>query len=376
MPHHAAALYEVLLPYEKCNAVYGISAAFGAVSRYLGKLALSLSRFDEGIRHLQAAVGFNNRIGGRPWVAYASYELATALLARGHTEDRHCALELLASAHSEATTMGMERLARSIRACVDRIEIDETDFITERSFIDASMHYPAVKNIFTASTHSRDALWAAPTFAKDSSTEAELPIVVECDRPVPNNGVFRPEGEYWKAVYLGKTIRLKHIKGLDLIAYLLSRPHQEVHVLELSKVADPAANGRAEGANYTDDVSDLGPILDHSAKQAYRQRIRELREESEQAHSFNDLERASKIDEEIRLIARELVRAIGLDGRDRKVGSTVERARLRVTNSIRWATNKISSQHPALGRFLARNIKTGTFCSYDPDSNDCTDWNL
>ena len=101
-----------------------------------------------------------------------------------------------------------------------------------------------------------------------------------------------------------------------------------------------------------------------------------LREESEQARSFNDLERASKIDEEIRLIARELVRAIGLDGRDRKVGSTVERARLRVTNSIRWATNKISSQHPALGRFLARNIKTGTFCSYDPASNDCPDWNL
>ena len=93
--------------------------AFGAVSRYLGKLALSLSRFDEGIRHLQAAVGFNNRIGGRPWVAYASYELATALLARGHTEDRDCALKLLASAHSEATTMGMERLARSIRACVN-----------------------------------------------------------------------------------------------------------------------------------------------------------------------------------------------------------------------------------------------------------------
>ncbi len=101
-----------------------------------------------------------------------------------------------------------------------------------------------------------------------------------------------------------------------------------------------------------------------------------LREESEQARSFNDLERASKIDEEIRLIARELVRAIGLDGRDRKVGSSVERARLRVTNSIRWATNKISGQHPALGRFLVRNIKTGTFCSYDPASNDCPDWNL
>ena len=129
VPHHAAALYELLLPYEKFNAVLGIIAAFGAVSRYLGKLALSLSHLDEAIRHLQAAVEFNNRIGGRAWAAYASYELGTALLARGHAEDRHSALELIANAHSEAVTMGMERLTRTIRACVDRIEIVEKDIL-------------------------------------------------------------------------------------------------------------------------------------------------------------------------------------------------------------------------------------------------------
>ena len=58
VPHHAAALYELLLPYQKCNAVRGMSAAFGAVSRYLGKLALSLPRFDEAIVHLRAAIEF------------------------------------------------------------------------------------------------------------------------------------------------------------------------------------------------------------------------------------------------------------------------------------------------------------------------------
>ena len=77
VPHHAAALYQLLLPYEKCNAVFGLFAGFGAVSRYLGKLALSLSHLDEAIRHLQAAVEFNNRMGARAWAAYASYELAT-----------------------------------------------------------------------------------------------------------------------------------------------------------------------------------------------------------------------------------------------------------------------------------------------------------
>ncbi len=65
----------------------------------------------------RAAVEFQQPDWRAPWAAYASYELATAMLARGHTEDRHCALELLSNAHSEARTMGMERLTRSIRAC-------------------------------------------------------------------------------------------------------------------------------------------------------------------------------------------------------------------------------------------------------------------
>ena len=111
-------------------------------------------------------------------------------------------------------------------------------------------------------------------------------------------------------------------------------------------------------------VLTLDQSLTTAAKQAYRQRIQELHEDLEEARAFNDLDRASKIDEEICALTRELARAVGLAGRDRKTGSPTERARLRVTSAIRWAIAKISSQHPALGQFLDLSIKTGTLCSH------------
>jgi hypothetical protein len=368
VPHHAAVLYELLLPLHKRNAFVEMFPPFGAVSRYLGKLARSLSRMEEAVRHLEEAVRFNNRMGARACAAHSSHELALALLARGRPEDRCRALEILANAQSEAASMGMKRLAMSAKACLDRLGITAADFILDRNCFHSSIDYAEVNNTIGTSALVFGARSAASTITRGAATEAKFPAIVKHDPPAPNTGVFREEGEYWTVGYVESTIRLKRLKGLNLIAYLLSRPHQEVHVLELSKIGALGAGGTAED-NCMTDGSDLGPILDHSAKLAYRQRIQELREESEEAHSFNDLERAAKIDEEIRIITCELARAIGLGGRDRKIGSPAERARLRVTNAIRWAISKISSQHPVLGRFLARNIKTGTFCSYVPDSN-------
>jgi hypothetical protein len=294
-----------------------------------------LSRIEEAVKHFEAAVRFNNRMGARACAAHSSHELALALLARNRAEDRWRALEILANAQSEAASMGMKRLAMSIKACLDRVDITVADSIVERNCFHSSIDYNEVDYTIGASAQVSSAR-STPAFAHGAATETTFPAVVKRDPPAPTTGVFREEGEYWTVGYVESTIRLKRLKGLNLIAYLLSRPHQEVHVLELSKIGALGTGGTAED-NYTADGSDLGPTLDHCAKLAYRQRIQELREESEEAHSFNDLERAAKIDEEIRFITCELARAIGLGGRDRKTVSPAERARLRVTNAIRWA---------------------------------------
>jgi class 3 adenylate cyclase len=51
----------------------------------------------------------------------------------------------------------------------------------------------------------------------------------------------------------------------------------------------------------------------------------------------------------------------------RKVGDTTERTRKAVTGRIRESLAKIQKEHPDLGLHFANAIRTGTFCSYNPE---------
>jgi hypothetical protein len=121
---------------------------------------------------------------------------------------------------------------------------------------------------------------------------------------------------------------------------------------------------------------DAGPVLDSQAKAAYRLRVEELQEEIDEAEAFHDPERASRAREELVFVARELAGAVGLGGRDRKTGSDAERARVNVTRAIRTALRRISEHDPQLGRRLGGEIKTGTFCVYEPVPSDEPVWDL
>jgi hypothetical protein len=71
---------------------------------------------------------------------------------------------------------------------------------------------------------------------------------------------------------------------------------------------------------------------------------------------------------------RELSRAVGMDGRDRRAGVTSERARASVTRAIRSALKRISDNHRTLGEHLGRTVRTGTYCAYMPDPSVAIDW--
>ncbi|MFP3921577.1 MAG: hypothetical protein ACLFPA_04915 [Dichotomicrobium sp.] len=77
--------------------------------------------------------------------------------------------------------------------------------------------------------------------------------------------------------------------------------------------------------------------------------------------------RAEKHQAELDQLIEELSRALGIGGRDRRLGSLAERARSTVTWRIRHAITRIERDHPQLGRHLANSIRTGTFCSYQPE---------
>jgi tetratricopeptide (TPR) repeat protein len=204
------------------------------------------------------------------------------------------------------------------------------------------------------------------------------------------NGIFRKEGEYWTVGIGGNSFRLKDTKGLGYLAHLLRHPGAEFHVLDLAGgiagQQDAGETGQSEhglprvdeelekaGIHITN-LGDAGEMLDEQAKVAYRRRLSELREELEEAKEREDFERAGRAEQELEALTRELSRAVGLGGRNRRAGSASERARQSIGKSVKTVLERITQNDAALGDVLARCIRTGTFCSYQPDPDFPIAW--
>src|SRR6202051_290389 len=137
---------------------------------------------------------------------------------------------------------------------------------------------------------------------------------------LPQQAIFRKEGEFWTVGFGGKAFRLKHTKGLGYLAHLLRHPAAEVHVLDLAGgiagERDEETGQSARGLPRRDEdlekagihitsLGDAGEILDEQAKVAYRRRLSELREELEEAKGLGNVERAEHTEEEIDALTKE-----------------------------------------------------------------------
>src|ERR1700688_3175470 len=209
---------------------------------------------------------------------------------------------------------------------------------------------------------------------------------------VARKGVFRKEGEYWTIGCGAKGFRLRDTRGLGYLAHLLRHPAAEFHVLDLfggianqreEDESSQSVHGLPRGAEdlekagiHITGLGDAGEMLDDQAKVAYRRRLSELREESEEAKEFGNVERAEQAEQEIDALTRELSRAVGLGGRNRRAASASERARQTITKTIKAVVERIAQSDAALGDVFSRCIKTGTFCSYQPDPDFPIAWHF
>jgi hypothetical protein len=183
-------------------------------------------------------------------------------------------------------------------------------------------------------------------------------------RPADHN-VFRCDGDYWTIHHQGVESRIRDSKGLRDLRVLLARPGTAVAALDL--VTSPSENRtpRAELSGLHP-PSDAGDMLDTAARAAYRQRLRELEDEANEADATGDAQRSARVSAERDALLTALTTAYGLGGRARRMGSPAERARTAVTARIRDAIRRIGRADPDLGKHLSRSVRTGTFCVYDP----------
>ncbi|MGH2730563.1 MAG: ATP-binding protein [Actinomycetota bacterium] len=164
---------------------------------------------------------------------------------------------------------------------------------------------------------------------------------------------FSLKGDYWDVAYGGHSAIVKDTRGMRDLARLLANPGTEFHVLDLL------------GAPRSSATPD--PVLDDRAREGFKQRAAEIREEIEAAHAIGDDDRAARLKEELEALTSELASAYGLGGRSRTMADPAERARKTVTWRLRDAVGRIDKEHAQLGRHLANSIRTGIFCSYEPE---------
>jgi hypothetical protein len=65
---------------------------------------------------------------------------------------------------------------------------------------------------------------------------------------------------------------------------------------------------------------------------------------------------------------------VGLGGRNRRAASASERARQSITKTIKAVVERIVQSDAALGDIFSRCVKTGTFCSYQPQPDFPIAW--
>ena len=264
----------------------------GPAARVRGLLLAVAGDLEQAERLLTGALERVRSHGFRPWIARLGLELSRVQRLRG----RHAQAQAgLSEALALADALGMGRL----RA------------LAEVSDVEAQPVPPA---------------------------PAKLPLLLTRD------------GEGWLLASGSTRLHLRDSRGLELLARLVERPGEELHVLALAS---------DEGVALSE--SNSGETIDPEAARAYRARSAEL----ERALPHANAQDRARLLRERALLQQQLAQGFGLHGA-RKSGSVSERARVNVQRRLRDALRRIGEQDGALGAYLECAVKTGTYCSFRP----------
>jgi hypothetical protein len=188
---------------------------------------------------------------------------------------------------------------------------------------------------------------------------------------------LRRDGDDWLLDAGDEHARLRDVRGLHYLRALLAAPGREVASLDLA----------AGGAGLADPGAP--PVLDDTARDAYRTRLAALDAELDAADRSGDLPRAQRAEAERAVILDELRRTTGVTRKPRTTSAEAERARVNVTRSLRTALDHIARAPPGARRTSTRRCAragpaatsphravrpAGTCEPVPPDRTKCSSW--
>ena len=318
-----AQVYEVLLPFGDHLITSGMMGFMveGSAHATLGRLAAALGRRTDALAHFERAAAIDEANGGRPALANALEDWGRVLLTGEDEAERVQGRALWARAAALLDELGLEGRAAALAASAG----------VQLPGLDASDRYEDV---------------ATPVASAGAQGIARLAL--------------RPDGDGYAVTFGAAHFRLRGSKGLRYLELLVQAAGTDVHALELMTAdAGPETKAALGGS--------VGPLLDARAKAAYRARLVDLQAAIAEAEDHADYTRAEALQAQMEAVLGELGRAVGLGGRDRD-RSPAERARINVQRRLKAATEALGRVCPPLADHLARALRTGALCRYDPPS--------
>jgi tetratricopeptide (TPR) repeat protein len=334
----ARDLYALLAPYEDRHIVVGYGAVcLGSAARYLGMLSMALGQFDRAVAHFEKALQANLGMSASLLVARTRHQYAKVLLARSGPGDLCNSRDQLCKAIVAYRSMGAKGFLRDAQELWARAGGD---------------------NLVNGNEG-------------ELRLKCEDPIAPSVDGGGFSEDFLRREMGFWSVCYQGKISRLRHRKGLEQLAVLLREPNREFHVLELVGTVEGQQLDASHTARQVSELGlsirrlgDAGVVSDAKAVGQYRDRLRDLVCELEEARQKNDLGRVALLRGEVEYLSTELRASRGYRGRARVAGSMSERARVSIRNNISAVMRDIQNVDEDLWRHLSKAVKTGTFCCY------------
>ncbi|MEV0975076.1 hypothetical protein [Microtetraspora glauca] len=304
----SAQAYALLRPFARLPVMVSLGAAcFGSVHHTLGVASLTCGDVGNAVAHLGAAIRDNTALGHWPAVTLSRWRLGQALRLRDGPRDE-AAREEHAIAVRDAAELGVALPSEAGR---------------------------------------RSVIHAGGSAGSGVSGEAAQVVI-------------QRRGGRWRVEMGTRAVLVGHCVGMRHLAVLLANPGHEVPAIDL------AAGMKVPTAG---DVTPAHPLLDSTARQAYRERLVRLAAELDELDELGRIggsERASALRAEQDWLITELGRATGLGGRARGFSSDHERARVSVGKAIRRALDRISEADPVIGDELRATVRTGARCCYCP----------
>jgi hypothetical protein len=199
---------------------------------------------------------------------------------------------------------------------------------------------------------------------------------------------MRKYGTGWLLTFRGESKRLKKLRGIGFIAFLVENQGRSINVVELDSVGQKKAQmGQNKNKKVSEDLVqahglDLrsrvrsDDLMDQAAVKDLDARLVAIdNTELPLAELRFDADEIDRLKSEATVIRGELLKAQGKGGKPKPIEEDDwEKTRKRVFTAIVNAYEEIQKEHPSLHQHLKDSIETGEDCIYSPLTPES--WNV